>query len=74
MWVTSSGPSVKSGEVTSLNTANDDDVHGMLFVITRINTLNQSGMYLQETFSRTLTHTGKFPQQEWHVSPRDVLL
>ena len=39
MWVMSLGHGVKSGEVSSLNTANDYDVHGMLFVITRMVTL-----------------------------------
>ena len=61
---TSLGPGVKSGEVDSLNATNDNDVHGMLFVITRMNNLNQSAMSLHETFSGTLTHMGKFPQQE----------
>lgn len=51
VWVTSSGPGVKSGEAALLNAANGDDVHGIFFVITRINTLNQSGMSLHETFS-----------------------
>ena len=50
LWVTSPGLGVKSGEAASLNATNDD-VHGMFFVITRINTLNQSGMSLHKTFS-----------------------
>jgi len=65
----SPGTCVKSGAVTSLNDENDDDVHGIDFVITRMNSLNESAMTLHEKFSGTLTHMGKFPQKEWHVSP-----
>ena len=46
-----SGPSVKSVNVTSLIDANYDDVHDMLFVITRKNIPNKSGVSLHETFS-----------------------
>ena len=69
MWVTSLGPGVKSVETTSLLLQSDDDVHGILFFITMMYTLNHSGIYLNKTFSKTLTHMGNFPQQEWHVSP-----
>lgn len=58
VWVMSLGPGVKSGEASSLNIANDDDVHGTLFVITRMVTLNQSCMYLHQKFLRTPTHMG----------------
>ena len=37
VWVMSPSPDAKSGGVASLNVANDDDVHGILFVITRMN-------------------------------------
>jgi len=52
-----SGPSVKSGEAASLNSTNDDDVHGIFFVITRINSLNESGMSLHKTFSYRNSHS-----------------
>jgi len=69
---TSLGPRVTSGEAASLSVAKYDDVCGIFFVITRMNTFNQSGMSLHEKFSGTLTYMDRFPQPKWHVSPREV--
>lgn len=46
-----SGTGVKIVEAASYNAVNDDDVHGLFFVITRTYTLNKSGLSLHETFS-----------------------
>ena len=49
--VTSPSLGVKRVEASSLNVANDDDVYGMFFVITRTNSLSLSGVSLHDTFS-----------------------